>query len=703
MNVDRSHKDIVCFTVFLLVGLFALFHPMILSGFSRIQTDPGDTRLVNYLLEHSYQWLLGNPLHSSFWDLPSFFPVRTTAAYSEVLLGIAPLYWLIRLLPVLPDTAFQVWMLAVVILNFAAAYILFRREIALPACAAAGGAYVFAFAGIRATHLGYQQLLPQFFSVAAIICLVRLFRDADLSSPAALRRNYLWTIGFFASVVLQVYASIYLAFFFCLGLSVCLVIAFLFTESRKRIRAVLTQQWLPIVLSGGICAAALWWLGHHYKTAHAQLGGFQWSDVLMMVPHPGSWIDMGPQRWAYSWLIRVVDFQSLPNEPAHRIGLGLVTLVAAVAGLLRAWRNVWVRVTVVATIAVVGIALVYPGNWSPWKLVYSLVPGGDAIRFVTRIALVVLIPISLGVALFLSRLRSDTWVVLLMVVIAIEQFHTTGSYDKYIIRSQVEGLTRLVQRDCRAFYFADVAEASAGPTYWVKSQLDAMWASTMAGVPTVNGFNGNIPLRWAPLSDCTVKSESDMIRIHINLLQWAEIQGLNKSDICLVAVPYSVLRPIATGLVRPDRNLGARMPQIEDFEIDAGTREASTFLGPGWGTDDTEVDRSWTWVVGTKAKLYVPLKPSTDYTLRFFAMPEEAPGRRQGLTLFLNDHEVAHIEMQSGFHWYEVRLPGSQVRDFNKMELHFAFAASPAELGKGPDDRLLAACFKKIVFHVKRP
>jgi hypothetical protein len=702
MNGHHAQTGIFCFTVFLIIGLLALFHPMILSGFTLVQTDPGDTRLVNYILEHSYQWMLRNPLHASFWDLPIFFPVRNTAANSEILLGVAPIYWLIRLVRVPPDTAFQFWMLAVVSLNFTAAFILFRREIALPAFAAAGGAYVFAFAGLRATQLSQQQLLPQFFSVVAIICLVKLLGGPSISRAETARRDYLWTIGFFASLALQVYSSFYLAFFFSLGLFLYLVIALVPLESRRRIGAVLTAQWLPIALSSGIFVVALWWIAHHYKMTHDQLGGFEWSDIVMMVPRLTSWIDMGPQRWAYGWMTGIVDFQSLPNEPAHRIGLGFVTLFTAVAGLLGAWRNVWVKVAIVSTLTVLGIALVYPGNWSPWKLVFSLIPGGDAIRFVTRISLLVLIPLSLGVALFLSRLKSAKWILLLTFVIAVEQFHTTPSYNKLVIRSHVEGLSKLVPRDCRSFYFASVGDSSGPSTYWVKNQLDAMWASTMAGVPTVNGFSGNIPLRWAPLWDCTVKSESDLARVHINLFQWAEIQGLKKSDICLIAVPHSSLRLIAAGLVRPDTHIGARMPEIENFEIDVGTREGWTFLGPGWGTDEGKTERSWTWVVGTKAKLYVPLRSSADYNLRFLAAPLEVPGRSQSLTISLNDKTVATVQMASGFRWYDVPLPASQVKDFNKIELLFGFAASPADLGKGSDNGLLAACFEKVVFHLKR-
>ena len=41
------------------LGLVMAHHPMLFSGFRRIQTDLRDTRLIHYLLEHGYLWVRG--------------------------------------------------------------------------------------------------------------------------------------------------------------------------------------------------------------------------------------------------------------------------------------------------------------------------------------------------------------------------------------------------------------------------------------------------------------------------------------------------------------------------------------------------------------------------------------------------------------------------------------------------------------------
>src|SRR4051794_21035649 len=67
------------------VGLLMAHHPMILSGLAGMQTDRGDTRLINYILEHSYLWLRSAPGHEQFWSPPFYYPAPNVAAYSDVL------------------------------------------------------------------------------------------------------------------------------------------------------------------------------------------------------------------------------------------------------------------------------------------------------------------------------------------------------------------------------------------------------------------------------------------------------------------------------------------------------------------------------------------------------------------------------------------------------------------------------------------
>ena len=140
-------------TVALGIGLLVSAWPTLSSGFADVQGGLGDTRLVNFTLEHTYRWLQGMPLASDIWSPPIFFPTTGVAAYTDLLLGIAPVYWLWRWLGAQPDSAYQMWMLACWSLNFVAFYLLLRRYLATSIVGSSAGAWLFAFSSPRAASI----------------------------------------------------------------------------------------------------------------------------------------------------------------------------------------------------------------------------------------------------------------------------------------------------------------------------------------------------------------------------------------------------------------------------------------------------------------------------------------------------------------------------------------------------------------------
>jgi hypothetical protein len=172
-----------------LLGILMAHHPMLFSGLQRMQVNLGDSRFNNYILEHSYRWLIGAPLHTEFWNPPFFYPARNVTAYSDLLLSVAPLYVVFRAVGFLPDTSFQLWMIACSGLNYLVAFHLLHRRFRLGAAAACAGAILFAFGAPRINQAGHQQLLPQFLSLVTIDALAGLFAAPGLP---AWKRLMLW-------------------------------------------------------------------------------------------------------------------------------------------------------------------------------------------------------------------------------------------------------------------------------------------------------------------------------------------------------------------------------------------------------------------------------------------------------------------------------------------------------------------------------
>ena len=124
---------------------------MLLAGLAEIQGTV-NSRLINYLLEHSFLWLRGQAPHRAFWDIPFFYPARNTAGLSDTMLSIAPVYWAWRATGLRPDTAFQLYMLTISALNYAAGYALLRSGFRCGPIGSIAGAFLFAFAAPGSTR-----------------------------------------------------------------------------------------------------------------------------------------------------------------------------------------------------------------------------------------------------------------------------------------------------------------------------------------------------------------------------------------------------------------------------------------------------------------------------------------------------------------------------------------------------------------------
>ena len=334
---------------FCVVGICFAHHPMLLSGLRRVQIDHEDPRLINYLLEHGYQWLAGNPLHSQLWSPPFFYPVRDALAFSDTLLSAGPLYWAVRLVGLHPDTAFQIWMMTCFIIDYLAFYLLLRSRLHLREFPAAMGAFLFAYGAPRVADIGHPQLLPQFFSILAILAMLWLL---DGSRRSLGHRVAGWTLVQLA-IVAQLYASFYLGWFLVLSLLLAFLLALTSPAFRPGLLRTLDRDLVVIGITSIIpTILILPLLGRYLEVAW--VSGYRSPlEVSLAAPRLRSWIYSGPDSWLYGWMPKhgwFLGFGSL--EPAHRIGVGLLTPLLCIAGL-------WLRRpgVIAQVVAMTGLAL----------------------------------------------------------------------------------------------------------------------------------------------------------------------------------------------------------------------------------------------------------------------------------------------------------------------------------------------------------
>jgi hypothetical protein len=511
------------------LGTVSFFHRTLLSGFREVAGGFGDTRLCNYFLEHSFRWLTRSPTHESLWDLPVFHPTPNTFAYSETLLGTAPVYWLWRLPGLAPDSAFQMWMLTAASLNFLAAYLMMRRGFGFERTAAALGGFLCAYGHIRAAQLHHPQLIPQFFTFLGIWLLCRVLREPERRQPMAV-------LAFFGCLAAQTYASFYLGWFLVLGLVVAGLWGLILPNSRGRVLGAIRSNGWGIALSGIVAMAALLPLALHGLEVAKQTGWRDYGEVTSMVPRPQSWIYMGRRSLLYFWLRDAPVFLAIPAEHEQRLGLGIVCTIVAAVGLWKSREKPWGIVLIASAVTIVLLSTTF-GGFSLWSAVHAYFPGGAAIRAVSRIGLLLLIPAGLGLAAFYERFGNRRIVAVLLAVCVLEQVYSVETYPKELGRSVAQTIARQVGPECSSYYLSILPEEGSDRSDWLH-QVDAMTAQLLVNVPTINGYSGNHPPGYGSLDQNVVETPEDRLRIRRDLASWGRRNRME--DVCLVeaASPY---------------------------------------------------------------------------------------------------------------------------------------------------------------------
>ena len=311
------------------LGIIIAHHPMIASGFRRIQTDLSDSRFNHYLLEHGYRWVRREPLHLDFWSPPFFYPAKNAAAYSDVLLGVGPVYWLWRVMGASPDQAFGLWMLSMSALNYAAGFLLFRRGLGFGMPAAAAGAALVAFGAPRLNQIYHQQLLPFFYLLLVLYALSRLATELSLSRRA--RVGY-WLLAM-AAFVAQLYTAVYLAWFLLVGLGLAALVALVMRPCREvPFRVVARDAW-AIAAAGAGGLLLLQPFLSHYLPAAREVQAEYLPTLRQLHPSLWSWFDMGPRSWFWGWAAADRQGGELTFvRDEHRLGIGMLTPVACALG-----------------------------------------------------------------------------------------------------------------------------------------------------------------------------------------------------------------------------------------------------------------------------------------------------------------------------------------------------------------------------------
>jgi hypothetical protein len=520
--------------VFLVAGVILVFHVQLLSGLRYMQPDSSDPRHVNYVLERNHQWFQGLRPNEGFWSPPFCYPWQNVGTQTDSMLGMQPFFSVWRIAGVLTETSYQLCSMSLLVGCFIAAWVFLRRGFSFGALAAAVGAFVFAFSSPRSAQIGHIMLFAHYATPLAVLGLVLEFRDSRLDP-----RRWQWIWLFFVGLVVQLYSSIYLTWFLLLLLILALAIALLLPPARSALIDSLRckpKVWVAATAFAGLASLPLI---TPYLRASRVVPGSSFAEVFVLLPQPESFLFGGYGNWIgnFTGLNQWQPIATLQYIWEQGLSLGFVTTILALAGLWIQRRKPFTQVCVGAAAIALLLMMRWPGGFTLWKWVFEVLPGANAIRAVSRVALLLLLIASYGVAsmfAFMTKKWGALPAAALALIVALEQGQTQMRYEKDEPRKRSMTIAQTVPEGCEVFFYTGLIE---GRQEIVNSQLDAMWAGLITGIPTVNGYTSYQPPGWWEAVDGAMdfSPEPDALP---NLAAGLSRAGANARSLCLVRIQF---------------------------------------------------------------------------------------------------------------------------------------------------------------------
>lgn len=545
-----EHTEGKALSVRLQYGLLAVVFAIACFGYLRhtalsdavgwmmmIPGDLGDSRFNSVILEHLYQWVTGAT--PSLWSPRFFYPFEGVLAFSDNHFGSGWAYVVFRLLNLPREEAYLGWFLIGAVLNFWACWWALR-QLGFSIVGAATGAFVFAF-GLPALHKeSHAQLIYRF---AVPLAFAAWYRFLTLPSGTRLAQVILFCgLQFLCSIYMGIFLVYLLAALFAVYVAVRAgqaVYQRLSTATSHHTAGNTVTAWFKqasrfhdlnkrnIWYAVGACIVLLltFLMLRRYQLVALDYRFMRPPEELIsMLPRLGSYL-LADQSGLTSWLgLQVAD---LPMRHEQQMFAGLGVWVVALVGLSSAWffRSTLtkdlgqvVRFASLALLLLVVATLFVKGH--SFYLLLAQLPGVGAIRAVSRIALVMLLPMAIIVAAgadSLIRVWSRFWpgpqargqIVQLLFLFGLIGILTVESlyFQPYHTpmqswRARRNKLEVLIVPPPPKGAILFVTQPKAEPFFM--TEIDAMIYAQDHHLATLNGYSGNTPPGYTYPDPCLV-------------------------------------------------------------------------------------------------------------------------------------------------------------------------------------------------------
>ena len=490
------------------LGFFGYLMPSV-DWFRATPGDLADGRFNSVILEHLFGWLSGR--WADLWSPGFFYPNQGALAFSDNHFGSAFPYILLRWLGFIREEAFSGWYVIGCSLNFFVSYIVLRK-LHFSIFAASAGAFVFSFSLPALAQSGHAQLTYRFAIPLAFYEFWNVVNKRKINA-----------LGFLAFwVCVQFYCSIYLGMFL-IFLLIASIIASMPLLKNSFTRG-LIQSWAGLKKSSKISfislmnasAIALFYLLQKYQEVASNFGfeGSKW-EAQQMLPRLESYLvaDQSPlSSFVGSW------FKEIPYRSEHQLFFGIGVSIFFFVGCIVPWfkffnrnrpyandQNAIGKVAIFTFLILFLLTLKFGVGGGRLASIYEYffaIPGILSIRAVTRMVLVLGLPVAIIVALgcdgLLNRIRQTShlkqlflsiFIAILLSIEVIFFIKYSAPYETWVKRKS--DLTALLPSTIPLKSILFINHHGSGP--WYMTEVDAMVIAQDMGIPTINGYSGKFP------------------------------------------------------------------------------------------------------------------------------------------------------------------------------------------------------------------
>jgi hypothetical protein len=423
------------------------------------------------------------------------------------------LYAAARAFGAVREDAFLFWFLVGNTLNFFSCLWVLRR-FGFRAIAASCGAFVFAFSLPVLHQEGHAQLVYRFAIPLAVWAWWEVLEHRRL---LGIFITAFWVaIQFLCSIYLGVFLGYLLVAmslsYLVLNYAGCLLGRFgapklksFSADAARPSAAWMSERGRVVWIVAAIVAVVLVaWMMKYYQAVSVDYRLSRPLEALEpLIPRLSSYL-LADRSGLSSWLGSGVP--NFPTRPEHQMFAGMGVLVLAVLGVgasifskgIAAKFGKLGRMSVASVVVLMGMTVVV-GGYSFYFLVIQI-PGLDAIRAVSRVILVMLLPVAVLVAVGVEWLigMSRSWGVRAAVTIVVVSGLTaeTISYQSHHAAKETwemrqRGLSHAVGESLPAGSVLYVTQRMEEPFYI--TEIDAMIYAQDHYLKTLNGYSGSTP------------------------------------------------------------------------------------------------------------------------------------------------------------------------------------------------------------------